>query len=296
MDPGESASLATRNAPCKTTDTSKAVLHADKKIYPATLARDIVCGSCLLVELIHGDIAMRRKIVWITLGMTMAFWFGCAGQGGEQNYKELENGPREPVMQPERSIGGPNPADPRGDATSTESQPYRETSAPISTPPVAANTSSESSSDMPVADQSTVQPINSSANGTTVASSNVLDRSDWPRITVTPNASGLRTHPTYFSDGVSEVNARTLDTTADTDTQLTAALDGAHSTTLNKADIENLYLLPLEFSRDLVLMPLRATQTLPWELQPAHVSTTTATEVDQGAANDISTTHPEAQP
>lgn len=212
---------------------------------------------------------MRRKILWITFGMTMAFWLGCAGKDGEQNYKELENGPREPVSPPERSIGGPNPAGPRSDATPTGDQRYQETTA---AEPVRAGipaTDATRRVEVRVADRPATQPAAASMSDTTMASSDVLDRSGWPRVTVTPAATGLRTHPVYFSDGITGVNTRTLDTTADTDAQLTAVLGGSTAATLHPSNLGESILLPAEFGRDLVLLPIRAIQTFPWELQPA---------------------------
>jgi hypothetical protein len=193
----------------------------------------------------------------------MAFWLGCAGSGGEKNYKELEGGPQQPVMQPERPIGGPNPAEPRSDAAPGD-QPYRETTAEA-----VSVTAGGEAPVVRVAAEPVTQPATTPMTLPTIASSNALDRSAWPRLTVTPVDPELKAHPVYFSNATTAANARTLDTTADTDAQLTAALGGSSSVGLNQANLDDFYMLPLEFGRDMILLPFRAGTTYPWQFQPS---------------------------
>ena len=51
---------------------------------------------------------MRNEILWIAFCTTLAFWLGCAGHSGEQNYKVLDDD--RPMLQPDRPTGGPGGA------------------------------------------------------------------------------------------------------------------------------------------------------------------------------------------
>ena len=176
---------------------------------------------------------MRRKILWITFGTTMAFWFGCAGSGGDQNYKVLDED--RPMLQPERSTGGPGMSQ---------------------APPPSAPALAEPSATTTVQVPAVIATLEPSLNG--------LDRSAWPTVTVQPERGQVSHYPVYFANRYATGERRLIERVDDPDAQLEAALSGAKAGNLDIANLTNAGLDPLVFARDLILLPYHAVLTPPW--------------------------------
>lgn len=177
---------------------------------------------------------MREKILWIAFGTTMAFWLGCAGRGGEQNYKVLEED--RPILQPDRPSGAPM---------------SRATIPSLWGPANATAAALESAA--PSAPQA--------------PSANILDRSNWPVIPVAP-ASGETHHgPVYFETYYFGQPRRAIDRTDNPDERLDAALMGAEAENWTVENAKAFFVQPLLFAKDFVLLPYHLILTPPWSDQ-----------------------------
>jgi hypothetical protein len=204
---------------------------------------------------------MRRKILWITFGTTMAFWFGCAGGrggGDDQNYKVLEED--RPMLQPERGTGGNG-----GPGISFFPAEWRfGTLATALAQETGATGEEAEPTEMTT---STTQPAVLAPVGDTEPSVVSLDRSNWPTIRVRPEDGRTWHGPVYFEDRPIGSDRRNIDRSQDPDQQLQAALSGAdRSQFYTRENLKHTFIQPLEFAKDLVLLPYRMVMQPPWEL------------------------------
>jgi hypothetical protein len=173
---------------------------------------------------------MRRKILWITFGMTMAFWFGCASRGEDQNYKVLEEDA--PMLEPDRN--NPRPGMSAAPATTPAPSPREQLAA------------------------------QQAAINETTPSVTSMDRSNWPKVAVRPD-SGLTYHkPIYFQDRETAYERRQIERAHDTDEMLAASLEGHRADTWSMENAKDLFIQPLNYAKDMILLPVRAVVQPPW--------------------------------
>jgi len=180
---------------------------------------------------------MRRKILWITFGMTMAFWFGCAGRGEDQNYKVLDEDA--PSLQPDSNNYRPGMS-----------------AVPSTSPAVTQPEASVSTRELLAQQQAALDETTPSLTG--------VDRSNWPKIAVRP-ASGLTYHkPFYFQDRETTYDRRRIERAHDTDEMLAASLEGEKPANWSAENAKDAVLQPLNYAKDMILLPVRAVVQPPW--------------------------------
>jgi len=177
---------------------------------------------------------MRHKILWITFWTILAYWlgngFGCAAGGQEENYKILND---EPV--PARTE----------DKFSTGPQTMM-----LGTLVIAANE-----------DQAQPAEQSAAAGGVQLATGESslqgLDRSHWPKI-VTGPADGRTVHgQIYWRDVQIGPSPTAMSVEQDPEAQLAATLEGADAHHLSRQNVATLFVQPLKFCVDSILLPIR---------------------------------------
>lgn len=184
---------------------------------------------------------MRRKILTITFLMTLVFWLGCAGSGGDSNYKVLEEDQPQFETEPDRTGAMAEPAPMPAEATEVAATP--ETDA------------------VPVLADASVELI-----ATTEPAPDSLDRSYWDRIRVEPY-SGKTTHYQSYYKQYGLSHQPKYETMIDdrTEHDLNAALDGAKAGGWNGTNAANaVFIDPAGFAFDTLSISIRGIFSPPW--------------------------------
>jgi hypothetical protein len=182
---------------------------------------------------------MSSKVAWIAFFVTLVFWLGqaggCASNGDEQNYKLLEED--RPMFNTEPGGGAEADAPAQMNATATAE------AAPAAT----------------VESASVAHPASDDQQSVTG-----IDRSQWGKVTVSPELGETHHWPHYFNDLALET-PRTLDVTAEPMVSLHQAMSGTDAAPLTLINGVGTVVQPLKFAFDIAALPVYMVLTPPWK-------------------------------
>ncbi|MEX0777295.1 MAG: hypothetical protein WD042_16445 [Phycisphaeraceae bacterium] len=224
---------------------------------------------------------MRNKIIWITFWTTISLWLGglmtgCAGSGQRnENYKVLEEDrpmfSTEPSEGPHVGANGQGPMiekPPVKEASPPEPAPQKSTqpgSANDAAQPAALSVAAALPADIVITSTTQAAEIRNPKSEIRNNAGTIIDRRDWPRITLSPYSGKVGHQPVYFHD-VRLGNADDLQPfTGDTVSQFNAALTGHEPENWSADNALAVPLQPLKFAFDLVALPVRMIIDPPWE-------------------------------
>ena len=184
---------------------------------------------------------MTRKIAFLSLLVTLAYWLGgavgCATPGDDQNYRELDED--RPMFETD------DPTQPGAEAVPDEE-----------VLPTEALDAAMAELPAPVSD--------------TEPSLRGLDRSHWPIVRIGPGDGTVRHGPHYLRDCPGMVPAHPLGEgwdEATTEQRLLAAMAGEENGGWCLINLVNAGGQPLAFAAEMVLLPAKAVMAPPWSKQ-----------------------------